>query len=177
VVISGLNGELTAEMVNRFRGDVLERFPRYVIILGGTNDLGWNRTPSDIFHNLAMMYEQAQVAGIIPIAVTVPSFRPLQMIDFSEASALQLSNNAEWQMIRSHIERRVELNGQIREYCVSWTISCVDLFSETAEADSRLLALSYSNDGLHLSTRGYKLLADLLWNQVFQDGELRKVER
>ncbi|UCE63866.1 MAG: hypothetical protein JSU59_01525 [Nitrospirota bacterium] len=168
VVISGLNGELTTGMVNRFRRDVLEHLPRYVIILGGSNDLGWNRTPSDIFTNLAMMYDQAQAGGITPIAVTVPSFRPLQLPDFSEASELPRSNRAEWQMIHSHIERRLELNGRIQEYCVSKKIPCVDLFSETAEADSKLLALSYSNDGLHLSTAGYKLLADLLWNNVFQ---------
>ena len=168
VVISGLNGELTTGMVNRFRQDVLERSPRYVIILGGTNDLGWNRTPSNIFKSLAMMYDQAQAGGITPIAVTVPSLRPLQIPNFSGASELPLSDNAEWQMISSHIERRVELNGRIQEYCVSKNIPCVDLFSETAEADSKLLALSYSNDGLHLSTPGYKLLADLLWIKVFR---------
>jgi len=168
VVISGLCGELTAEMVNRFSRDVLERSPRYVVILGGTNDLGWNLIPSDIFNNLAMMYGQAQAVGIIPIAVTVPSLRPLQAMDFVGSRELQLPNNPEWHMIRSHIERRLELNGRIQDYCVSRKIPCVDLFSETAEPESMLLAFSFSNDGLHLSTRGYKLLADLLWTQIFR---------
>ncbi len=168
VVISGLNGELTTGMVNRFRRDVLERSPRFVIILGGTNDLGWNLTPSAIFKNLAMMYDQAQAGSITPIAVTVPSLRPLQFPEFSKTSELRRSNNPEWQMIWSHIERRLELNGRIQEYCDSKKFPCVDLFTATAEADSKLLALSFSNDGLHLSTAGYKLLADLLWNEVFQ---------
>ena len=169
VVTSGLNGELTTGMVNRFRRDVLERSPRFVIILGGTNDLGWNLTPSVIFKNLATMYDQAQAESITPIAVTVPSFRPIPCPDVSKATELKLSNNVEWQMICSHIERRLELNGRIQEYCVSKKFPCVDLFSATAEADSNLLALSFSNDGLHLSTAGYKLLADLLWNEVFQE--------
>jgi len=171
VVVSGLNGELTAEMVNRFRRDVLERSPQYVIILGGTNDLGWNRTPSAIFHNLTIMYDQAQAVGILPVAVTVPSLRPPQGMDISKASDLQGSNSSEWEMIRSHIERRLDLNGQIQEYCVSKQIPWVDLFSETTEAESQLLDPIYCNDGLHLSTRGYTRLADLLWSQVFQYGQ------
>ena len=172
VAISGLNGELTAEMVNRFRPDVLERSPQYVIILGGTNDLGWDRSPSDIFANLSMMYDHSQELDILPVAVTVPSLRPQQMMGLSETGESHLSNSTEWRIIRSHIERRIELNGQIQNYCVSREIPCVDLFFETAEPESRLLAPSYSNDGLHLSTAGYKLLADLLWRQVFQDSAL-----
>jgi lysophospholipase L1-like esterase len=171
VLVSGLNGELTSEMVNRFRGDVLDRSPRYVIILGGTNDLGWNHTPLDIFNNLATMYDQALSEDIIPVAVTVPSLRPLQGMDISKASDLQGSKSAEREMIRSHIERRLDLNGQIREYCVSRQIPWVDLFSETTEAETQLLDPIYCNDGLHLSTRGYTRLADLLWSQVFQHGE------
>ena len=37
---SGVCGELTGEMVLRFRRDVLAHQPTFVVILGGTNDLG-----------------------------------------------------------------------------------------------------------------------------------------
>lgn len=176
IMISGLNGELAAEMVHRFKKDVLERSPRYVVILGGTNDLGLNRCPSEIFRDLATMYDQAEAVSIIPIAITVPSLRPLQFIGFSEAREIQYSENPEWQLIRSQIEQRLELNGKIRNYCTSRDIPCVDLFAETAEPESKLLALSYSNDGLHFSTQGYKLLAQLLWKYVFQGREGDKVK-
>jgi len=169
VVISGLCGELTAEMVERFTCDVVDRSPRYVVILGGTNDLGWNLPPSDIFHNLALMYNQAQAEGITPIAVTVPSLRPLELMDSAGSSERQLANTPEWHMIRAHIDRRLELNRRMLDYCASKRMAYVDLFSETAEPDSKLLALPFSNDGLHLSTRGYERLADLLWNQIFKE--------
>ncbi|TLY22944.1 MAG: hypothetical protein E6K68_01725, partial [Nitrospirae bacterium] len=42
VQISGVCGELTAEMVERFERDVVRHRPAWVVILGGTNDLGWN---------------------------------------------------------------------------------------------------------------------------------------
>src|SRR6185312_6512508 len=72
---SGICGELTGEMIVRFQRDVLDRQPGYVPILGGTNDLGWNASPSDIMCNLAMMYEQTLAMGGMPLPVTVPSIR------------------------------------------------------------------------------------------------------
>lgn len=167
VVVSGLCGELTGEMVKRFVRDVLERVPQYVIILGGTNDLGWNLPPSEIFNNLALMYQQAEAVGIVPIAVTVPSLRPMQPIDSRWTGELELTNAPELHSIRSHIENRLALNRKILDYGASQNIACIDLFFETAESDSQLLALPYSNDGLHLSTKGYELLSNLLWERIF----------
>ncbi|NJN36989.1 MAG: hypothetical protein HC794_07970 [Nitrospiraceae bacterium] len=48
--------------------------PVYVPILGGTNDLGWNASPTEIMRNLVKMYEQTFAAGGLPIPVTVPRF-------------------------------------------------------------------------------------------------------
>jgi lysophospholipase L1-like esterase len=44
----------------------------------------------------------------------------------------------------------------------------VDLFTATAEPEKLRLAERYSNDGLHLTTEGYRLLAELLYRQVFK---------
>ena len=55
VRIAGICGELTGEMVMRFRRDVLDHQPGYVPILGGTNDLGWNAAPPEIMGNLTTM--------------------------------------------------------------------------------------------------------------------------
>ena len=171
IVINGICGELTADMVNRLPKDVLEPLPRYVIILGGTNDLGWNLTPSDIFSNLSQMYTQAQNENIVPVAITVPSLRPFQDSLDSSLSGPQFMNSPEWHMVSPHINRRVELNRNIQDYCRANHMPCIDLFTETAEAESHLLALPFSNDGLHLSTRGYQRLAELLWTQVFSQLE------
>ncbi len=42
----------------------------------------------------------------------------------------------------------------------------VDLFTATSEPETGLLAERYSNDGLHLTTDGYRLLATLLYERV-----------
>lgn len=155
IMISGLCGELTGEMVTRFRRDVLAHHPAYVVILGGTNDLGWNVQPAEIMQNLVTMYEQALAAHIRPVAVTVPSIR---MDVFSGESR---------QWLNEHILRRKNINRLITDYCRRKKLACVDLFTATAEPATCWLAEPYSNDGLHLTTEGYKKLADLLYEQVF----------
>jgi lysophospholipase L1-like esterase len=59
------------------------------------------------------------------------------------------------------------LNGLIRDYAVSKHLAWVDLFAATSDPQTRQLAAPYSNDGLHLTTAGYRLLARLLYDRVF----------
>ena len=155
--ISGICGELTAEMAMRFRRDVLQHQPSHVVMLGGTNDLGWNAEPTDIMKNLVKMYELARASQIALIPVTVPSIR----VDVADGGP-----DAE-AFVGQHLERRAELNGLIRAYAVSKGLAWIDLCTATAEPRTRLLAAEYSNDGLHLTTAGYRLLARLLYDEVF----------
>lgn len=157
VEISGICGEVTGEMLLRFRVAVLNRHPQTVIILGGTNDLGWNADPSEIMRNLTKMYELARAALIVPVPVTVPSIRVEVGRDNPEA--------ATW--LAKHIQRRQQLNALIADYAGRKGLSYFDLFTATAESDSLLLAEPYSNDGLHLTTSGYHLFGRLLYEQLF----------
>lgn len=154
---SGICGELTGEMAMRFRQDVLRHEPGTVVILGGTNDLGWNAQPPDIMRNLVKMYELALAGQMTPIPVTVPSIR----VAVDQAGP----DGRAW--IDDHILRRRALNGLIREYAESKSLPWIDLFAATAEPETGRLAARFSNDGLHLTTAGYRLLAQLLYDQVF----------
>lgn len=157
VEISGICGEITGEMVLRFRGAVLDRKPHMVIILGGTNDLGWNADPAEIMRNLVKMYESARAASILPVPVTVPSIRIETGTDNPDA--------APW--LAGNIQRRQQLNRLIADYADRKGVSYFDLFTATAEPDSLMLAEPYSNDGLHLTTHGYRLFGRMLYEQLF----------
>ena len=146
ILVSGVCGELVATMGCRFERDVLRHQPAWTVILGGTNDLGWEHQPSEIMRHLTALYEQATAAEVRPVAVTVPSIRGFD----------------------DHIQRRLELNRLIADYSASHAQPCVDLFAATAEIGTGRLAEPYSNDGLHLTTDGYELLARLLYEQVFR---------
>ena len=168
VVVRGVSGELTGEMVERFPLDVLDQPPHSVVILGGTNDLGCHIPIQEIFNNLMRLYQQAQTRGVHPIAVTIPSIRLLGDGEEEDTSCVQSDHGPEQAVIQPQIERRLELNRLLDDHCSSMGIPCVDLFSATADSENQHLAAPYSNDGLHLSTRGYEVLAELLWDQVFQ---------
>lgn len=156
VRISGVCGELTGEMVARFRRDALEHKPRCVAILGGTNDLGWRGAPGDIMRNLLKMYEWTLSAGAVPLPITVPSLRVEGAHDSREGAA--------W--LDDHLARRRQLNRAIQDYAASKHLPCVDLFQATAEPESQRLAERYSNDGLHLTTAGYRVLAEAVARAV-----------
>jgi len=157
VSVSGICGELTGEMAVRFRSAVLVHQPTYVVILGGTNDLGWNAVPADIMRNLLTMYELAAAAGIKPVPVTVPSIRA--------GDDLCSEEGRRW--FAEHLDRRHQLNELILRYAESKRLAAFDLFAATVEPETQQLAARYSNDGLHLTTAGYRLVAERLYREVF----------
>lgn len=160
VSVSGICGELTGEMTMRFRSAVLAHYPTHVVILGGTNDLGWNALPADIMRNLLKMYELAIAAGIKPVPVTVPSIRV--------GDDLRSEEGRRW--FAEHLDRRRQLNGLILRYAALKQLAAFDLFGATAESETQQLAAEYSNDGLHLTTAGYRLVAERLYEEVFAAG-------
>ena len=155
--VSGICGELTSEMAMRFRRDVLQHRPQHVVLLGGTNDLGWNARPDDIMRNLVKMYELARASEIVPVPVTVPSIR----VEMADAGP----DGQAW--LEQHLERRRVLNGLIRQYAEAKHLTWIDLFAATADPETGQLAAAYSNDGLHMTTDGYRLLARLLYDRIF----------
>ena len=145
VLVRGVNGELTGEMAMRLGTDVLPLRPDYVVILGGTNDLGWGGQPRNVMRNLVTIYERVRGSGAQPVAVTIPS-----ILGFDEA-----------------IPPRQTLNRLILEYSRDKPQPAVDLFTATAEPETLRLAEAYSNDGLHMTTEGYRLLGELIYREVF----------
>ena len=141
IINKGVVGELSEQMLARFDLDVIRLSPRVVIILGGSNDLGWGLTPQEVFSNLREMYELSLKNQIVPIACTVPS-----ILGFDAAIPL-----------------RTTLNKLIQEHCRKSEIRCVDLFTATADPATGRLASRYSADGLHLNTEGYRKMGDTVY--------------
>lgn len=137
----GISGELTSDLVGRFDSDVVRIQPAVVIILGGSNDLGWGADPLSVAANLEWMYDEALANGIRPVACMIPS-----VLGFDEG-----------------IAPRLELNRLIGKCAEERKIICIDLFSATGDSKGRLKE-EYSNDGLHLSPSGYEAMAEALFS-------------
>lgn len=82
----GVCGDLTLNMRERFRRDVLVYNPTHVIILGGTNDAIAGYPLSKVSANLTAMVEMSRQQGINPIlGLPIPSLMPEEeniMIDY-----------------------------------------------------------------------------------------------
>jgi len=134
----GINGDITSNMLRRFQSDVVDLQPDYVIILGGSNDLGWPLPVEEIYGNLRWMYVKALENKIRPVACAVPS-----ILGFDDL-----------------IAPRRELNRMIEQYCAENKLTFVDLFKATADPSTGCLLEEYSDDGLHMTKEGYMRVAD-----------------
>ena len=140
----GVVGELTEDMLDRFDRDVVKVEPDFVIILGGSNDLGWGVEPQHVAGNLTEMYREAVRHGIRPIACTVPS-----ILGFDEG-----------------IPPRLVLNRLIKKYSAEHGQVCVDLFTATCDPTTGRLREECSNDGLHMNTKGYETMAEAIFSEA-----------
>ncbi len=146
ISIAGVSGETTSDMLFRFDRDVIRSAPDTVILLGGTNDLGWGLPADQILRNLTQMYHRALAARITPVACTIPSI--LGADDF--------------------IPPRVALNKKIAQEAGTLQIPLVDFFKATSDRDGRLLE-AYSSDGLHLNSKGYEKMAQAIYETLWRD--------
>ncbi|MDO4203006.1 MAG: GDSL-type esterase/lipase family protein [Selenomonadaceae bacterium] len=83
------SGRTTADMVEHFRSDILPSRPRYLIILGGSNDLRaeWGE-PAETIDNLRQLSELCVDNGIRPVFLTLPPINPKQIAKaFGDKSA------------------------------------------------------------------------------------------
>lgn len=142
----GVLGERTDEMLARFDRDVLDLKPDFVIVLGGTNDIGQGFPPDEVFRNLVRMYDAASKCGIVTIACSIPSISGCDSL----------------------ISPRVALNEMIRAYCVEKGLSFVDLFRATSDSKTGRLVNGFSSDGIHLSLSGYKKIADTIFDEALE---------
>lgn len=142
IISKGISGELTSDMLERFQTDVVDHQPQYVIIMGGTNDVGWNLDPAQILQNLNAMYDAAEGNRIKPVACTIPSILGFDALILPR---LRLNN-----MIRSATEKR--------------GIAFVDVFEATANPETNRLSEQYSGDGLHLNKKGYERIGKTIFN-------------
>ena len=167
VLVQGVCGETTQDMRLRFQKDVLDHRPQVAIILGGTNDLGLGISLATMMENLKFFYEQLQTHGILPVAVTVPSLRD----DIGQDDVFEKGQSLRGitPVVERAIALREILNQSIKDLSRERHIPVVDWFAETCEPKTQVLTSKYSNDGLHLTTAGYRKLAEMIWEQVMED--------
>lgn len=149
----GISGQTTAQMLLRFRQDVINLHPKAVVILAGTNDIAQNKgavTQEMIQDNISAMAYLAKVNGITVILCSV-----LPASDYP------------WRM-GLHPDKKIPaLNKWIMKYALDNDCYYVDFFSAMTNGANGM-DKEISEDGVHPNDTGYSIMEPLL-EVVIQD--------
>ena len=149
----GISGEVTAQMLLRFRQDVLDIGATCFVLLAGINDiaqnLGDDYNEDSTFANIESMVELAQVHGVRPVLCT-----------------LLHSTQPHWRPeITDTYDKVLSLNARIRAYCEAKGITCVDYGPTLAGPDGRI-SPEFSGDTVHPNAAGYEMMEKLLYEAL-----------
>lgn len=143
----GISGQTTSHMLVRFRRDVIDLNPKFVVILAGTNDIARNNgdiTLENIMGNIISMCELAKANGIRPVLCSV-----LPAAAYSWRPELKPADDI------------IRLNAMIRDYADDNRISYVDYHSVLKdEADG--LPDVYAADGVHPNMDCYRIMEEIV---------------
>jgi lysophospholipase L1-like esterase len=143
----GIQGQTTAQMLVRFRRDVLALHPRAVVILGGANDLGFRTMGQQVItDDLTSMAELGRTNGVAVILGSVPPVN---------------DKGGRTRSISHPPDVTREINKWMKAYAARNCYEFADYFSRMALLDGSLNP-TLSDDGLHSNSAGYEVMADVL---------------
>jgi acyl-CoA thioesterase I len=151
----GISGQTTAQMLLRYRADVVDLSPAAVVILAGTNDVAGNAGPvSDaaIRNNFRSLVDLASANGI---DVVLSSILPVTDVKKDEEGKPRV-----WTGGRPPA-RINGLNRWLQEYANANGYVYLDYATPMSAADGSLKP-ELTDDGLHPNTAGYAVMAPLV---------------
>lgn len=141
----GISGQVSSQMLARFRQDVLNLKPRAVVINCGTNDIAENNGPYDediTMDNIMSMTELARAHGI---EVILSSVLP--------------TDSFIWNPQVKDVSAKVQhLNQRIMAYCETNHIPYIDYYSSMVDAKGVAMNAGYTEDGVHPNSTGYDVM-------------------
>ena len=147
----GIGGQTSAQMLLRFRQDVIHLKPRVVVILAGANDIAGNTGPSTlemIEDNIASM---AQLAKANQIKVILSSVLPA--IDYP------------WKKGLKPAPKIAALNKWIKNYAEQNGYVYLDYYPYLVDEKGGMRS-TLADDGVHPNRAGYAIMKPLLQKAI-----------
>ncbi len=144
----GISGQVTSQMLCRFRADVINLHPKAVVILAGTNDLALNNGPIAMEHiveNIVSMAELARAAGIKPILCSVLP-----------------AGKYPWRPEVEDVAGKIRtLNAQVKAWADANGVRWVDYHAAMDAGDGSMRS-ELTRDGVHPTRQGYDVMEQIL---------------
>jgi lysophospholipase L1-like esterase len=147
----GISGQTTAQMLVRFRQDVVNLHPKVLVVLAGTNDIAGNTGPISLEDIEANYTTLAELAALHHIRLIYSSVLPVH--EYTERAGDMFTQRPP-DKIRA-------LNQWLKDYCEKNGCIYLDYFSAMVD-DKGFLKKELADDGLHPNPAGYKVMAPLV---------------
>ncbi|WP_316831021.1 SGNH/GDSL hydrolase family protein [Pedobacter aquatilis] len=140
----GISGQISPQLLIRFRQDVINLKPKAVIILAGSNDLAGNKghvSNETILNNVKSMVELAKKNHI---KVILCKYLPVYEYPWNKS-------------LRGVAEQIISLNTAIVAYAEANNFTVIDFFTPLADERNGQKA-DLTTDGVHPNLAGYKVM-------------------
>ena len=147
----GIGGQVSSQMLVRFRADVIALKPRIVLILAGTNDIARNKgyiSEENIVGNVISMCEISKANGIIPVICSI-----LPAAKYP------------WRKVIKPVEAIKRVNSMLKTYADANGITYLDYYSKLDDGNG---GLSHANakDGVHPTPQCYVIMEEMAVNAI-----------
>lgn len=157
----GIGGQVTGQMLVRFRDDVLALKPDAVFIMAGTNDIALNQGPiplETVAGHLQSMAELAWANGIEPVICSVLP-----------------ASHYPWRPGPDPATDIPLLNEMLKAYAERLGFRYLDYFSAMTDGENGLQdELTY--DEVHLTREGYEKMSTLAENLIYELSQITSLQ-
>lgn len=152
IINRGISGDVISGVRERV-GQVLKGSPRKIFLLIGINDISHNKAVSELAREYEMLVKE--------IAEKSPSTR------LYIQSVMPVNNDFNrYKNLIGKEDTVRQLNLELERISAKYDATYVDLFSALSDSDSGKLKKEFTNDGLHLSGKGYLVWRDCVKKYV-----------
>ncbi len=149
-VCRGISGQVTAQMLARFRSDVINLRPEKVVILAGTNDIAMNQGYVSLDHIFENIVSMAELARYNDIEVVLCSVLPADRYNWS------------WEISSERAIASIEeLNDRLRAYAKQQKLRYADFYSAMAD-ENKALRKEFQQDPVHPNKAGYLVMEEVV---------------
>lgn len=143
----GIGGQTTAQMLVRFKQDVIDLKASVVVILAGTNDIAGNTGPASIEIVQEHIISMAELAKASGVKVVLSSILPVYQYP--------------WRPELKPAETIINLNNNLKNWAEKNAAIYLDYFSAMVDERNGLKS-NLTFDGVHPNIEGYKLMEPLV---------------
>lgn len=145
----GIGGQVSSQMLVRFRQDVINLHPHVVVINCGTNDIAENNGPYDEDITVDNIRSMVELALNNDIHVVLSSVLPCDSFVWN-TSVLNVQ------------DKILSLNRRIVALAEEFSLPFINYYPSMVYGRSLALHPAYTDDGVHPNSAGYNVMEDLL---------------